>query len=65
MTITTLPNIVPQLWYAEIRRQAKMHALWMGTNYGNSMFPIDKLFNSWHDGSEQGMKTLRTRGKKN
>ena len=41
-----------------------LHHRWFRVNYGNSMFPIDKLFNSWHDGSEDGMKTLKSRGRK-
>jgi len=53
-----LTNAFDELNFHNLRHQ------WFRVNYGNSMFPIDKLFNSWHDGSEQGMKTLRSRVRK-
>ncbi len=38
-----------------------LHHRFFHINYGNIMSPIDRLFNSWHDGSEQGKTMLKQR----
>ncbi|MBX2885520.1 MAG: sterol desaturase family protein [Granulosicoccus sp.] len=38
-----------------------LHHRYFHINYGNSMTPIDYLFNSWHDGSEKGKAVLKQR----
>ncbi len=38
-----------------------LHHRFFHINYGNSMTPIDRVFNSWHDGSEIGKAVLKQR----
>jgi sterol desaturase/sphingolipid hydroxylase (fatty acid hydroxylase superfamily) len=38
-----------------------LHHRFFHTNYGNSMTPLDWVFDSWHDGSEKGKAILKRR----
>ena len=41
-----------------------LHHRFFHINYGNITTPIDRVFNSWHDGSEAGRAMLKQRMKK-
>ncbi len=38
-----------------------LHHRYFKVNYGNSTVPMDHVFNSWHDGSEEGQAVLKER----
>jgi len=38
-----------------------LHHRYFKVNYGNSTVPMDHVFNSWHDGSDEGQAVLKER----
>jgi len=41
-----------------------LHHRFFRVNYGNSMVPIDKVFDSWNNGSDEDMEKMKARFKK-
>ena len=42
----------------------QLHHQYFNLNYGNTPTPFDKLFGSWHDGSETSLKAHKERIRK-
>jgi lathosterol oxidase len=39
----------------------QLHHQYFNLNYGNTSAPFDKVFDSWHDGSEESLKAQKQR----
>ena len=43
----------------------QLHHKYFEVNYGNALAPIDKIFDTWHDGSDAATKSFRSKQKQN
>ena len=43
----------------------QLHHKYFEVNYGNALAPIDKIFDTWHDGSDAATKFFRSKQKQN